>query len=148
MRIADFPSIARSTVGFERVMDLLDQAANAAPVGNYPPYNIEKASEEAYRITFAVAGYKPDELSITTQGNMLVVAGRKSDENATYLHRGIPGEPFERRFHLADYVKATSARFEDGLLSIELVRELPEAMKPKRIPITTHAPATALPKAA
>ncbi|HLG89004.1 MAG TPA: Hsp20 family protein [Alphaproteobacteria bacterium] len=147
MRIVDFPSIARSTIGFERMMNLLDQAPNAA-LGNYPPYNIEKTGEDSYRITFAVAGYKPDELSVAAQGDMLIVGGRRADRNATYLHQGIPSGPFERRFDLADHVKAVGARFHDGLLLIDLVREVPEAMKPKRIAIEVGAPPAALPKAA
>ena len=148
MRIADYPSITRSTVGFERMIDLLDQTLNAAPASTYPPYNIEKTGQDAYRITFALAGYDPDELSVTTQDSTLIVAGRKGERKATYLHRGIPSEPFERRFQLVDFVRVVSARLDDGLLSIALVRDVPEAMKPKRIAIMNNAPPAALPKAA
>ena len=147
MRTADFPSIARSTVGFERVIALLAQA-KAEPAGNYPPHNIGKLGGKAYRVTLAVAGYKPDELSVTTEDNMLVVSGRRTDQNTAYLHQGIPGGPFERRFHLADDVKATSARFEGGLLSIDLVCEVSGATGPKRIPIHAGGPPAALPRAA
>jgi molecular chaperone IbpA len=147
MRIADFPSIARSTVGFERVMALLAEA-KAEPAGGYPPHNIEKLGGEAYRITVAVAGYEPDELSVTTQDDILVVSGRRAVQETAYLHQGIPDRPFQRRFYLADSIKATSARFEGGLLSIDLVREVSGATGPKRIPIHAGGPPAALPRAA
>jgi molecular chaperone IbpA len=128
----------RSGVGFDRLFDILDQAGKWEPADNYPPYNIEKTGEDTYRVTLAAAGFTPDELSITSQPNLLVVAGKKAEaQGVSYLHQGIAGRAFERRFSLADHVKVTAARLENGLLTIELVRELPEEMKPRRIPIAS-----------
>ena len=139
MRTYDFSPLYRSTVGFDRVFDLLDHAGRADT--SWPPYNIEKLSENAYRITMAVAGFAPDEIELVQQQNSLFVAGQKhgSDEGTQYLHRGIATRSFKQSFNLADHVKVSGARLEHGLLTIELVREIPEAMKPRRIEIGTSA---------
>jgi molecular chaperone IbpA len=126
----------RSSVGFDRLLDLMDESLRYQPENNYPPYNIVRIGENAYRISLAVAGFKPDQINVTVQQNTLVVTGReaqKSDHD--YVHRGIAARDFERRFSLADFVEVKDASFEDGLLQIDLVRELPDAMKPKRIEI-------------
>jgi molecular chaperone IbpA len=136
--VFDFAPLWRSGVGFDRLFDVLDQAGKWEPADNYPPYNIEKTGDDTYRITLAVAGFAPDELSITSQPNLLVVSGKKAeDQGGSYLHQGIAGHAFERRFSLAEHVKVTAALLENGLLIIELVREVPEQMKPRRIPIVT-----------
>ncbi len=137
MNRLDFTPYRRSTVGFDRLFDLLENAGRSGG-DNYPPFNIERRGEDAYRITLAVAGFKPDELDITAQQNLLVVAGRKAPEAqdaSQFLHVGIAQRGFERRFELADYVRVDAANLEDGLLLIDLVREVPEAMKPKKIAI-------------
>ena len=132
----DFAPLFRSSVGFDRVFDLLENATRVQALDNWPPYDIEKAGEDRYRITMAVAGFAPDELELTTQPNWLVVGGRKrGEEGARYLHRGIAACSFERRFELADHVKVTGAGLENGLLTIELAREIPEEMKPRRIEV-------------
>jgi molecular chaperone IbpA len=130
----DFTPYRRSTVGFDRLFDLLEgQARNGGD--NYPPFNIERRGEDTYRITLAVAGFRPDDLDITAQQNLLVVQGKKRDDESTgqMLHLGIANRGFERRFELADYVRVDKADLADGLLTIDLVREIPEAMKPKKI---------------
>ncbi|MFM5907850.1 MAG: Hsp20 family protein [Novosphingobium sp.] len=137
MNRLDFTPYRRSTVGFDRLFDLLENAGRSAG-DNYPPFNIERRGEDSYRITLAVAGFKPDELDITAQQNLLVVSGRKAPEAQDaghYLHLGIAQRGFERRFELADFVRVENANLEDGLLLIDLVREVPEAMKPKKIAI-------------
>ncbi|MEZ5708857.1 MAG: Hsp20 family protein [Blastomonas sp.] len=134
----DFTPYRRSTVGFDRLFDLLENHARASQGDNYPPFNIERQGDDAYRITLAVAGFKPDEIDITAQQNLLVIAGRKDSESeahGNFLHVGIANRNFERRFELADFVRVESASLEDGLLAIDLVREIPEAMKPKKIAI-------------
>jgi molecular chaperone IbpA len=132
----DFSPLSRSSVGFDRVFDLLENAARVQAVDNWPPYNIEKAGEDRYRITMAVAGFAPDELDLVAQPNLLVVSGHKQGkEDTEYLYRGIATRSFERRFELADHVKVTGASIADGLLTIELVREVPEEMKPRRIEV-------------
>ena len=134
----DFAPLFRSGVGFDRVFDLLENAARVQALDNWPPYDIERTGEDGYRITMAVAGFARDELELTTQPNWLVVSGRKQqrgDDGAQYLHRGIATRSFERRFELADYVKVDKAWLADGLLTIELVREVPEAMRPRRIEV-------------
>ena len=139
MRTVDFSPLYRSAVGFDRLAALLDQAArNEGPTG-YPPYNIETVGENAYRIEIAVAGFKPEELNIEAKEGTLTVQGRKAanDEVKRYLHRGLAERNFERRFQLADYVVVTGAELADGLLSISLERQLPEALKPRRIEIAT-----------
>jgi molecular chaperone IbpA len=147
MRHVDFSPLYRSTVGFDRLANILDQVMSADPAQNtYPPYNIEKTGENAYRITIAVAGFADDELAIESREGQLVVTGRKAEteERAAYLHRGIATRAFERRFQLADHVKPVEARTENGLLHIELVREVPEALKPRRIEIARRNGGTAI----
>jgi len=131
----DFTPYRRSTVGFDRLFDLLENHARGSAGDNYPPFNIERRGEDSYRITLAVAGFRPDDLDITAQQNLLVVQGKKrADEmNSEMLHLGIANRGFERRFELADYVRVADAQLADGLLAIDLVREVPEAMKPKKI---------------
>jgi molecular chaperone IbpA len=137
MRTAyDYAPLFRSSIGFDRVFDLLENAARVQTIDNWPPYDIEKTGDDSYRITLAVAGFSPEDLSVTQEPNLLVVSGSKSaDDSGRYLYRGIAARAFERRFELADHVKAAGASFDNGLLTIELVRELPEAMKPHRIAI-------------
>jgi molecular chaperone IbpA len=132
----DFAPYRRATVGFDRLFDLLENGTNLLPAENYPPFDLERQSEDSYRITLAVAGFKPEEIEVTAQQNLLVVSGRKREQdNGQYVHRGIAARSFERRFGLADYVQVRSAELRDGLLAIELVREIPEEMKPRRIQI-------------
>ena len=132
----DFTPYRRSTVGFDRLFDLLENRT-AGGGDNYPPFNIERRGEDAYRVTLAVAGFKPEDLDITAQQNLLIVQGRKRDEavEGDMLHVGIANRGFERRFELADFVRVDNADLADGLLVIDLVREVPEAMKPKKIRI-------------
>lgn len=142
MRGLDFSPYRRSTVGFDRLFDYLESASRAEQ-DNYPPFDIEKLSDDVYRITLAVAGFKRDELDITAQQNMLVVTGRRADSrnrDGNFLHVGIATRAFERRFELADFVRVTGADLRDGLLTIELMREIPEAMKPRRIDIGSGTP--------
>jgi len=137
----DFTPYRRSTVGFDRLFDLLENASRANGGDNYPPFNIERRSEDSFRITLAVAGFKPADLDITAQQNLLVIQGRKAEETQTegqFLHVGIAQRGFERRFELADFVRVDNANLEDGLLVIDLVREVPEAMKPKKVSIGTQ----------
>jgi molecular chaperone IbpA len=134
----DFAPYRRSTVGFDRLFDLLEnQVRNNGGGDNYPPFNIERREDDSYRVTLAVAGFRPADLDITAQQNLLVVQGRKRDEAAEgeMVHVGIANRGFERRFELADFVRVERADLADGLLVIDLVREVPEAMKPKRIAI-------------
>jgi molecular chaperone IbpA len=136
MRNLDFAPLYRATVGFDRIADLMDRALSADVQPTYPPYNIEKTAEDAYRISIAVAGFTPDELSVEVKDGTLHVAARKSEvEGRTYLHRGIATRAFERRFALADHVRVTGASHEHGMLHIDLQRETPEALKPRRIEI-------------
>jgi molecular chaperone IbpA len=139
MRTIDYSPLYRSVVGFDRLADLLESAAATEGASGYPPYNIERTDENAYRVEIAVAGFRPDELNIEVKENLLTVQGRKAanDEARRYLHRGLAERNFERRFQLADYVVVTDASLADGLLAISLKRELPEALKPRRIEITT-----------
>lgn len=140
MRMIDFAPLSRSTIGFDRLFDLLDQTAGFEPNEGFPTYDIEKTGEDTYRITLAVPGFKSDEISIESQPNLLVVSGQRSTERGTqYLHRGLAMRGFERRFDLADFVEVTGADLADGLLTIELKRELPEAMRPRRIEIAGGA---------
>ncbi|CAN5240227.1 Hsp20 family protein [soil metagenome] len=129
-------------MGFDHLASLIEQASKSDAAGGYPPYNIETTAENAYRIEVAVAGFKPEELNVEVKANLLNVQGRKTanDAGKTYLHRGLAARDFERRFQLADYVVVTDAAIADGLLSISLKRELPEALKPRRIEIATAAP--------
>lgn len=138
MRNFDLSPLYRATVGFDRVADLMDRVLTQdLPQPSYPPYNIEKTSENGYRISIAVAGFTGEELSVEVKENALIVAARKArdEEERTYLHRGIATRAFERRFHLADHLKVTGAAHADGMLHIDLVREVPEALKPRRIEI-------------
>ncbi|APR55079.1 heat-shock protein [Sphingomonas koreensis] len=139
MRQIDLTPFRRSTIGFDRLFDMLEATARQSGSENYPPFNLERISDDRYRITIAVAGFKPDEIEITAQQNLLLVAGKKAeaqDNNPVQmLHLGIANRGFERRFELADFVLVESANLNDGLLVIELVREVPEAMKPKKIAI-------------
>jgi molecular chaperone IbpA len=135
----DFSPYRRSTVGFDRLFDFLENASRAEQ-DNYPPFDIEKLADDRYRITLAVAGFKSNELDITARQNLLVVTGRKADSrnrDGNFLHMGIATRAFERRFELADFVRVDGADLRDGLLAIELVREIPEAMKPRKIDIGT-----------
>ena len=140
MRAFDLTPLYRSTIGFDRFAQLLDSvSAHDAGSAGYPPYNIEKTGDDAYRITLAAAGFAETELSIESRDGQLVIAGRKQaekdDQGRTYLHRGIAERAFERRFQLADHVRPVGATLENGLLHVELVREVPEALKPRRIEI-------------
>ena len=142
MRTIDFTPLYRSAVGFDRMANLLESAARTSEAGGWPPYNIETTGENAYRIEIAVAGFKPDELNIEVKENLLTVTGRRAandGEDRTFLHRGLAERDFERRFQLADYVVVTEAGLNNGLLTIELKRELPEALKPRRIEINAGA---------
>jgi molecular chaperone IbpA len=152
MRTFDLTPFHRSTIGFDRLFALLDQASGQEPQGqSYPPYNIERTTENAYRITIAVAGFSEADLTIEAAANTLTVKGDKAEaanSDGEVLFRGIAGRSFERRFQLADHVIVQGARLEHGLLHIDLVRELPEAMKPRTIAIGTGATAKAVkPKA-
>jgi len=141
----DFTPYRRSTVGFDRLFDLLENNARAQQSENYPPFNIERSGEDNYRITLAVAGFKENEIEITAQQNLLLVAGNKDSEatNSTeFLHMGIANRNFERRFELADFVRVENAALADGLLIIDLVREIPDAMKPQNIEINNGAKVT------
>jgi len=137
MRTFDFSPFYRSTVGFDRVFNLLDQTSLAETVPAWPPYNVEKIGDDHYRITMAVAGFGSDELEITQKENSLLVVGQKQSEQESgqFLHRGIAARAFKQTFNLADYVKVTNAGLENGLLTVDLVREVPEEMKPRRIEI-------------
>ena len=139
MRSFDFTPLYRATVGFDRMMNLLDTASRVDEGAlSYPPYNIEKTGEDSYRIAMAVAGFSEDDLDITVKEQSLVIAGKKKQaesEDATYLHRGIATRAFERRFDLADHIRVIGAALENGLLFVDLVREVPEAMKPRSIAI-------------
>ncbi|HKT26871.1 Hsp20 family protein [Dyella sp.] len=135
--VLDFSPLHRSSIGFERIFDLLE-AAQSQPSDNWPPFDTMKLAEDRYRITMAVAGFKRDEIDICVQENLLVIKGeRKNDVEGEYLHRGIAYRPFVRRFELAQHVQVTDAHLADGLLNISLKRELPEAMKPRRVQIDT-----------
>ncbi len=140
MRTFDFAPLNRATIGFDQIADLMDRVLTNDPAQNsYPPYNIEKTDEDAYRISIAVAGFSDADLSVEVKENSLVVSARKADdgEEHTYLHRGIATRAFERRFHLADHIRVTGASHENGMLHIDLQREIPEALKPRRIEIAT-----------
>ncbi len=136
----DFTPYRRTMVGFDRLFDLLENQGRFNSGDNYPPFNIERRGEDAYRITLAVAGFRPAEIDITAQQNLLVIQGKKGEETPAgqFLHVGIAQRGFERRFELADYVRVEAANLEDGLLTIDLVREVPETMKPKKIAVGTQ----------
>jgi len=145
MRNFDLAPLYRATVGFDQVADMMDRVfTNDVSKQTYPPYNIEKTDEDAWRITIAVAGFSDDDLSVEVRENSLIVTARKAqEEERTYLHRGIATRAFERRFHLADHVRVSGAAHKDGMLHIELMREVPEALKPRQIQIASDVSATA-----
>ena len=140
----DFAPFRRSTVGFDRLFDMLENSSVGQSQENYPPFDLIKTGENQYRIELAIAGFKPDELDITAQQNVLIVSGRKAEDTeekgADYIYRGIANRSFERRFALADHIQVKGADMRDGLLVIELVREIPEAMKPRKIDIGATQP--------
>ena len=138
----DFTPYRRSTVGFDRLFDLLEAGMRGDGSDGYPPFDIARDSEDSYRITLAVAGFRPDDIEIVAQQNQLTVTGKRAEDKdeGQYLHRGIAARPFERRFQLADFVEVRSADFENGLLSIALQRVVPEAMKPRKIAIAGATP--------
>ncbi|MND25868.1 Small heat shock protein IbpA [compost metagenome] len=141
----DYAPLYRSSVGFDRVFNLLENAQRARSISDWPPYDIVKTGDDSYRISIAVAGFEQGDLDITFQSNLLTVTGKKQEAvNEGYLHRGIAGRPFEHRFELADHVRVNGADLKNGLLSIDLVREIPEALKPRKIDIQTD-PALAQP---
>jgi molecular chaperone IbpA len=136
MRMIDFGPYVRSTVGFDRMFDQLETLASRDAEDNYPPYNIERMGEDTYRIVLAVAGFAPQELSVSTRDGQLLVIGKHAENpNAQYLHQGIGARAFQRQFSLADYVQVVGAQLDNGLLHIELKREVPEALKPRTIAI-------------
>jgi molecular chaperone IbpA len=137
MRTAyDFSPLYRSMIGVDRMADLIETAMRSEGDPNYPPYDVEKTADDAYRIALAVAGFKPEELTLTAMPNLLVVTGAKAkSDTRNLLHRGIAGRDFERRFELADHVVVKGASYQDGVLTIDLAREVPEALKPRRIEI-------------
>jgi molecular chaperone IbpA len=147
MRSYDFSPLLRATVGFDRMMDLLDGLPRVEETAqSYPPYNIERTGEDAYRITMAVAGFAEDELSVSLREGALVIEGKKAkaaEQEPKFLHRGIATRNFQRNFRLADHIKVTGAGLVNGLLHVDLARELPEAMKPRSIAIETVRPANA-----
>ncbi len=139
MRRFDPTPLYRATIGFDRMADMLDRVlATDVQAPSYPPYNIERTDENAYRISIAVAGFSADDLTVEVKENALLVTGRSTEDDSDreYLHRGIATRAFERRFHLADHVRVTNARHADGMLHIDLARELPEALKPRQIEIS------------
>jgi len=139
----DFSPLFRSTIGFDRLTRLVDAASRVDSAAlAYPPYNIEKTDEDAYRLTMAVAGFSPDEVDVTVHENSLLVTGKskKEEDDGRYLHRGIARRAFERRFSLADHIKVTGASLDNGMLHVDLVHEVPEAAKPRKIAITGGQP--------
>ena len=143
MNSFDFSPLFRSTIGFDRLARMVDSATRVDSAQSYPPYNIEKTGEDAYRLTMAVAGFSQNELDITVHENTLFVSGKAQAENdggGRYLHRGIARRAFERRFSLADHIKVAGASLDNGLLHVDLVREVPEAMKPRQIKINGGEP--------
>jgi len=137
----DFAPLWRSTIGFDRLLDLVDAAQQSGNDDNYPPCNIERLGEDRYQISLALAGFSPDEITVTAEQNVLTVEGRKTEkQQREFLHHGISFRPFKRQFNLADHVQVKGASFNNGLLLIELLREVPEAMKPRRIAINGASP--------
>lgn len=137
MRNLNLDPFWRTSVGFDRLFDLMDDSLRFEPEDHYPPCNIVRTGEDAYRISLAVAGFRPQQISVTVHQNTLIISGRVNEKpgETEYLYRGIAGRSFERRFSLADFVEVKRAFFEDGLLQIELEREVPESMKPRKIDI-------------
>ncbi len=151
MRTYDFAPLTRSSIGFDRWFDLINNAQNLeGQESRFPPYDISRTGEETYRISLAIAGFSPAEISVTAQQNLLIVAGRRPDDDEAreYLHQGITAQSFERRFSLADHVEVYKATYENGLLLIDLERKIPETMKPRHIQIGGAAPRKAGGKAA
>jgi molecular chaperone IbpA len=141
----DYAPLYRSSVGFDRIFNLLENAQRARSTNDWPPYDIVKSDEDTYKISIAVAGFAQDDLDITFQSNLLTVTGKKQETPADgYLHRGIAGRPFEHRFELADHVRVSGAELKNGLLSITLVREIPEALKPRKISIESSPTLTSM----
>lgn len=143
MTTFDFAPLFRTAIGFDRLARLMDTAASAPEAPSYPPYNIEKTGDDTYRLTMAVAGFRPEDLDVTVKENTLVISGRVANEGqrSEVLYRGIAGRAFERRFVLADHIVVDGADLQDGLLHVGLKRVVPEALKPRRITIGTNAPA-------
>jgi molecular chaperone IbpA len=143
MRSFDFAPFSRSTIGFDRMFGILQDALRSSEADpGYPPYNIKKTGDDAYCLVLVVAGFKPEQLTVTAERDVLTVRGQlPAPDSMRYLHQGISAGPFERRFSLADYIKVIGARLSDGILSIDLVREVPEAVRPKRVPIAAGAKA-------
>jgi molecular chaperone IbpA len=136
MRTYDITPLWRSTIGFDRFFDLVDATRHATGGDDYPPCNLERLADDRYRISLALAGFSPDEITITAEQNVRTVDGRKAERaKREFLYRGISSRPFKRQFNLADYVRVDGAQFDNGLLQVELVREIPDAIKPRRIPI-------------
>jgi molecular chaperone IbpA len=148
MRMTDFAPLWRSTIGFDHLADLVNDRLQQAADDHYPPYNIERVSDDSYRITLALAGFGPDNITVTAESNTLTVEGGKANDDRQYLYQGIAARPFRRVFSLADYVQVKSASFDNGMLTIDLLREVPEAMKPRRIAINGSTPQINLQKAA
>jgi molecular chaperone IbpA len=137
----DYAPLSRSTIGFDRFLEMVDAAQRAGGEDHYPPYNIERLGDDRYQISLAVAGFGPDDIAVTAEQNVLTIEGQKAEkEQREYLYRGISARPFKRQFNLADYVQVKNATFENGLLRVELAREVPEAMKPRRIAINGATP--------
>ena len=138
MRTLNLDPFWRTTVGFDRLFDMMDESLRFEPQDNYPPCNIVRTGEDSYRISLAVAGFKPEQVNVTVQQNMLTISGRvhEKQDQAEYVYRGIAARPFERHFSLADFVEVKHASFEDGLLQVELERKVPESMKPRKIDVT------------
>ncbi|WP_421445104.1 Hsp20 family protein [Agrobacterium tumefaciens] len=136
----DYAPLYRSSIGFDRVFNLLENAQRTRSISDWPPYDIIRTAEDSYQISIAVAGFTRDEIDITFQSNLLTVTGKRQETPAEgYLHRGIAARPFEHRFELADHVRVSGAELKNGLLSIDLVREIPEALKPRKIDVQTDA---------
>ncbi|THD36671.1 MAG: Hsp20 family protein [Sphingomonas sp.] len=146
MRQFDLTPYRRSTIGFDRLFDMLEASTRQSSADNYPPFNLERTAEDHFRITLAVAGFRRDEIEIVAQQNLLTVSGKKDKDGdqSAFLHLGIATRSFERRFELADFIRVEDARLNDGLLTIDLVREVPEALKPQTIAIKTGAPLAAI----
>lgn len=145
MRSFDFAPMHRSSIGFDQIADLMDRVlTNEVSQPTYPPYNIEKTAADAYRISIAVAGFSETDLAVEVKEGSLIVAAKKGEDDSekSFLHRGIATRAFERRFHLADHVRVTGASHSDGMLHIDLQREVPEALKPRRIEIASTSPVT------
>ena len=141
MRTFDFAPLWRSTIGFDRLIDLVD-AAQRSSEETYPPCNVERMGEDRYRISLALAGFSPDDVSVTASQNVVTIEGRKKEEKRDYLYHGISSRSFRRQFDLAEYVQVKGASFDNGILRIDLVRKVPEAMKPRKIAINAGPPAS------